>query len=339
MQVKCPKCATVLKVADPTGPVKIKCPKCATVLQIGGAAKPDAAQQPAKAPLPKPATPKPAARPAARQAPPAKPAQPATAPSMATDGGFDFLDLPGPAAEEPVRQFTQVNAPTRHLQPASKPAPVDDDDGDGNDGPPKRQTPKVNVSGMSKGTIAVLVGGVGILLLLIVVGVVVLASGAGKTAAPARKAPDGFEYKSINGVSAFMPEGTEMKDFPGQMDLIGVRTGSTTVYVLGSSATNNLEMNIEKLKSRLHRLLAAGIIGGAPHERNGNKGFKFRLDQGAKIPNMEIEVFQNEGRIIVMGVSNASSSGGNYVVGQESDPELRNVFLESLEIGPPSSGW
>ena len=108
MQVKCPKCATVLKLASPPPSGKVKCPKCAAVLNVG-AGRPPATRQPATRQPATPAAPSPASIP---QAAVNQPTAPTRAP--ATDGEIDFANLPG-SAEIPVRAYQQLGDLTAHI--------------------------------------------------------------------------------------------------------------------------------------------------------------------------------------------------------------------------------
>ena len=105
-------------------------------------------------------------------------------------------------------------------------------------------------------------------------------------------------------------------------------------FFIGVTPSNYKELEFEKLSQRLDHLLAAGVIGGAPCERAGRKGFQARSDQSIFLPDMDLEIYQDDGRIIVIGVSSPSSGGGNVIVGQVAEPELQKVFYDSLEIGP-----
>jgi hypothetical protein len=55
---------------------------------------------------------------------------------------------------------------------------------------------------------------------------------------------------------------------------------------------------------------------------------------------MDIEIYQNEGRFIVMGFSKHSPNGDSFVAGQSAEPEKQSVFFDAFKIGPkPTNGF
>ena len=352
MQIKCPKCSTVLKVANPQSGAKVKCPKCATVMKLGGSAagqqspsKPAPAQRaPAKqAPARKKpkqpvATPPQKQQPSAAAASPAPAASPMAAAQGSPAGSFDFLDLPEPATAE-VQQFAQAAAPQAYVPPAAgslgakKPAAE----------PPTEE----KGGGMSKGLIAAIAGGVAFVLILVATGGVLLtrggSSGGNQAAAkPAKaEAPPGFSFVEFYGVSVFLPDGEELETKPSSMDSKLIITPMGTSFFFGSTQAENKEMEDDKLKRRVDTLLASGVIIAGQCERGGVKGKKCILDQSLFLPRMDAEIYQDSGRIIVIGVSSGGGGYGNTVVGQVSEPELQKQFFDSFTVGPapPRSLW
>lgn len=113
LTIKCPKCATMLKVKPQNVAIQVKCPKCATLLKIGAqktAPKPTQSPAATSKAAPRQAAKKPAqpaakrpAQPAAKR-PPAAPANPAPANPAPVDLDNPFadlpaLDMPGPAVD------------------------------------------------------------------------------------------------------------------------------------------------------------------------------------------------------------------------------------------------
>ncbi len=303
MKVQCSNCSTNLMLRQAPASGKIKCPKCASIVNVGSAAA-----------LP-------------------------TAASTSAPGEFDFGSLSLPPANEPtVRPFQSTilvaarpitkspAAPAAVAETASKPSDK-------------------KMAAVSVGVLAAIVSG--IISFYVVRGLV---GGSGRSDSSVAEAdanadrgdaPDGYKQVDVEGVTAYMPDGEELLELPQALTCKGVLTPAGTVFFLASTAGNNTVVEGEKLQQKATRLLGGGIIGGSPCERNGYTGNKFVLDQCLRLPDMNIEVYQIEGRFIVIGVSKESlGEGGSFVVGQSSEPEKQTVFFDSLTIGPkPSKGF
>jgi hypothetical protein len=143
----------------------------------------------------------------------------------------------------------------------------------------------------------------------------------------------------VEGVSVHMPDGEKLTELPPGLTCEAVLTPAGTVFLLAATSRGGTVLDDQKLKDKAIRLLSAGIIGGNPCERNGYKGNKFVLDQSLLLPDMDIEIYQIDGRFIVIGVARQSlGSGDSFVVGQSAEPEKQTVFFDAFKIGPKPSG-
>ncbi len=315
MQVKCPKCAAVLKLAAAPASGKVKCPKCAAIVSVGAG---------------KPAAPRQTARPSA---PSPTPAVPPTG-----SGEVDFSSLPG-TGQIPVRTYQQLGELSVHIpEPEDKPVDEGDDEGTpSSSGKPTKGGSRGGKPDSKK--IMVAVGVLVTLLMLFSVGgyfaFTSLASGGGVASEVARKPPSGFSLYRVEGVSIFLPHGQEMELLPSELKFKAVQTDSLTIFLMGSTGASYKPMDGKKLKQKLSRLLNAGFLGGTQKERNGYPCTSGMLDQAVGIGRMKVEIFQDEGRIIVLGIS---MPGGNVVVGQSAEPEKQKVFYDSFKIGPKPAG-
>ncbi len=301
MKVQCSNCSTNLMLRQVPASGKIKCPKCASIVNVGNAVAP------------------------------------ATPASNSTPAEFDFGSLTLPPANEPTVRPFKSTIPVA-ARPIAKTATAQATVAETASKPSDKKMAAVSI-----GVLAAIVSG--IIAFYVVRGLVGGGGGSDSNVASADAdngdAPDGCKQVNVEGVTAYMPDGEELLELPPALTCEGVLTPAGTVFFLASTAGNNTVVEGEKLQQKATRLLGGGIIGGSPCERNGYKGNKFVLDQCLRLPDMNIEVYQIEGRFIVIGVSKESlGDGGSFVVGQSSEPEKQTVFFDSFKIGPkPSKGF
>ena len=364
MQIKCPKCATLLKLKSPPASGKIKCPKCAAILKVGGGASAQpsspssgpkqsgASQSPAK---PVSAQPLPAQplQPPAQPVQPADPfAQPASDPFAQPAGGsqpgsFDFANLPS-AAPTTMPAYQQASSfPAYSAQPAAQNAAPSSDGATSTAG-----------VGASRKTGIIVASVIGVILLLGIIGVggyLVAGSTSGdssasaveKKASPKREPPEGFRLYEVQGVSVFMPRGYKIDPAAGELEYFAVATPLGTVFTVGACEAGDT-LSGDALTRKMERITRGEYQTVRSVERNGYKGelgvikesTQWAPREGARGPMLNVEVFQDDGRLILIGVAQAESSSSNIVVGQSLEPELEEVFFDSFQIGPkPKGGW
>ena len=342
MQIKCPKCATLLKLARTPPSGAVKCPKCATLLKIGGSG--------AGAPKgsPKAKTTRRAPAPAQPASTPVQP-QGTTSPALGAPGKFDFGALPdASAAPAPAAPFPAQPAafPAAARPPAAANRGGSDDDDDDDDD-------ELSGLSISPGLIAAAVGAFVVMSCLISVGgffvVRAMSGGTAKSAAnskPARQAPEGFKVYTKEGVSIFLPEGKKLPRASGEMDYRAIVTPLGTVFMMGVAEVGEVKLQGEALNKKLQRLTLGECFTSFEVKRNGytgikgtiNKSTRFAPEENMRAPMMNVEIYQDDGRLIVIGVAQARSDSENVIIGQSFEPELEEVFYKSLEIGPKPEG-
>ena len=395
MQVKCPKCSTLLKLASPPASGKVKCPKCSAILKVGGAAaagaapattpkQPSAAPQSASQPVPEQQSPfggLPAAGPLASDPLAADPlaAGPQAAGAIPTSGSmpgvpqapapdafpastgapaggeFDFGNLPS-VAPMAAPGFQQ---PPGFSAAAAAPAPTASGVAATPQAAPAAKGKRTKAGGedsSGKAVVIISVAATVVMFLLFAVGgffvVRSLMSGASvggpKVSSTGREAPDGFQICEINGVTAFLPEGLEIYPANSELKYRAVATPLGTVFAMGVCEIDG-KLEGDALKAKMDRITAGNYqAAGMPAKRNGHQGEvgsitkskHFAPKANTSAPMMNVEIFQDDGRLIMVGVAQDISRSETYVVGESAEPEKEDTFLESLEIGPkPEKGF
>lgn len=336
MQIKCVKCSTQLKLSKMPESGNVKCPNCSAVLKLALKKKTPAPAKTRVAPAiqsPSPTSqPIPSLQPSAPSAPEPDPL--AVGSDTPADGDFDFADIPE-IPNQPVQGFQPSDELTAYTpltaQPVTAPAPENPQGGDGLSG---------LVSGKAVAAGASIVVGL-LLLVSAVVGVSMIwpASVETDSAAVANvpQAPVGFELVEFAGVSVHMPVGSELERYPSSIECKANMTPMGNVFMLASTAGGGKPLEINKLTQKIRRLLGGGVLAGAVCERSGVSGHKGVLDQSIFFPKLHIEMFQDEGRTIVIGVS-AGANTDAFGMNADAEPEKQKVFYDSFKIGPKPAG-
>lgn len=163
----------------------------------------------------------------------------------------------------------------------------------------------------------------------------------------ARGIPEGFSLYETNGVSVFLPRGLALDPAAGEMEYKAIATPLGTVFMMGVADVGDQKLSGDALDSMMERLTKGNYQRIQAAERNGYAGeeatlsrsVRFAPGESTRAPLMNVEVFQDDGRLIVIGVAQEQSSSENVIVGQSAEPELERVFYDSLKIGPkPAAG-
>ena len=162
-------------------------------------------------------------------------------------------------------------------------------------------------------------------------------------------APEGFDAYTTHGVKVYLPKARSVPPEYSEMDYKAVVTPTWgTVFMMGVSDYEGGPLTGDALGQEIERVLSGEYRTINTVERNGKKGergtlaksTRFAPGQSTRAPLLNVEVYQDDGRLIVMGTAQETGGGGNIIVGQSAEPELEEVFWDSLEIGPkPASGF
>ncbi|MCA9136775.1 MAG: hypothetical protein KDB00_08450 [Planctomycetales bacterium] len=165
---------------------------------------------------------------------------------------------------------------------------------------------------------------------------------------PARGVPEGFSLYETHGVSIFLPRGLTIDPAAGEMEYKAIATPLGTVFMMGVADVGDQKLTGDALSNMLERLTKGKYQRADTSERNGypcdrgaiTKSIRFAPRENTSAPMLNVEVFQDDGRLIVVGVAQEISSSENYIVGQSAEPELEKVFFDSFKIGPkPDVGF
>ena len=242
--------------------------------------------------------------------------------------GDDPFDMPAglAAVGRPARQFA---APARPAPVASEPTPA-----------PAASPLTEGPRGLMIATAAS--AAVFLLLLFGVGGVAAYQNSPGGSRAGSvaeASVPDGFTLYDEHGVTIHLPIGQEIPVHGSAWETRAIQTASGTVYFVGVTPSTNVREG-QKLQRRMDTFMSGGFLQAGIASRNGYEGIRGRLDQCIYLPNMNLEVYQLDGRFVVIGVSSGGSTdaAGNTVVGGSVEPENETTFYDSLTIGPQPSG-
>lgn len=163
---------------------------------------------------------------------------------------------------------------------------------------------------------------------------------------PERGVPEGYELYEVQGVSIFMPRGLAIDPARGEMEYQAVMTPLGTVFMMGVVDIGNEVLSGNALKQKMERVTGGDYQPVKSNERNGysceegvvSKSTRFAPREGMRAPLLNVEVFQDDGRLIVIGVAQDQDRSGNIIVGQSAEPEIEKVFYDSLKIGPKPAG-
>lgn len=155
-------------------------------------------------------------------------------------------------------------------------------------------------------------------------------------------APEGFDTYRVKGVSVYLPRARPIEPTPGVLESKGVITPLGTIFIAGVADIDETPLNEEAFKSAVERVTGGEYRRVRDAERDGKQGdsgvltkaTRFAAGDNKKAPMLNVEVFQNDGRIIIIGVAQEISNSSNTVVGSSAEPELEEVFWESIKIGP-----
>ncbi|TWU47081.1 hypothetical protein [Rubripirellula reticaptiva] len=334
LTVKCPKCATALKLAQAPASGRVKCPKCAAIVAV----KPSAgASAPARAP---------AARPAA-----------AAASVDPDDDNFDFgrISFPTASTTAAVSHFPTSGQATLFEGPIpGDPLEIETDasgspvDGGGEAGGPIGKPGKKKTGGLS--TAAVVRLAVGLIALIVCTGIAVVVwksrgsggpSAAETIAKLQQSSPDGYKAYGFQGAVALMPKGDEFDNLPSVIDCMAVTTDkSRSVFFFGAMNGGSLPLDNEQMRKKAGRQLGGEILGGNDTERNGYKGIKGILDGSIFLPRMMVEVYHIDERFCILGSAPASfGADPSAEVDRALEAEEQKVFYDSFKVGAKPAGF
>jgi predicted Zn finger-like uncharacterized protein len=335
LNVKCPHCATAMKLREAPASGKVKCPKCGQVVAIAAAAKPSAV--------------------AAAPRPAAVPSGPTLDPD---DEAFDFgkISFPSASGVTAVSRFPVAGQMSVYEGPIpgdplalvakedSESPPGPGGHAAGPNGAPAKAQRKRNpmvLVGVLAGAGLLILGGVA---------AIALTSGGGEgsgggdidvVAAAQSTAPAGYQAHGIRGCVVLMPKGAGWDKLPSAIESVAVTSQeSDSVYFLGAMDGGKLELDNEQMRKKAERQLGGEILGGNETERNGYKGIQGMLDGSIFLPRMQVEVFSVDERFVIIGCAPASMGADPSVpVNRQAEEAEQTIFYGSFKVGPKPSGW
>ncbi|MEL6896358.1 MAG: hypothetical protein AAFP90_09675 [Planctomycetota bacterium] len=168
-------------------------------------------------------------------------------------------------------------------------------------------------------------------------------AGGGVDLTSYEKTPAGFQRQRWMGISVALPPGSVDDEMavPSSVDVRMVESSNTgSFFFVGVVRADDDPADPEKIKNKVRRLLKSGMIGAVAHTRGDCAGVKGRVDQSPNVPDMEVEIFKELKRMVIMGCATESQqrsrSGNSDLSGINLDAERqeRQQFFESLVIGP-----
>ncbi|MEM6469141.1 MAG: hypothetical protein AAF802_06190 [Planctomycetota bacterium] len=161
-------------------------------------------------------------------------------------------------------------------------------------------------------------------------------------------APEGFDTYTVNGVSVYLPQARPIQPTPGVIESKGVITTLGTIFVAGVAEIDQ-EVNGDALKAVVERVTGGEYRSIGTVQRDGHQGEKgvltkatrFAAGELRKAPMLNVEVYQDDYRLIIIGVAQEVSDSSNTVVGKSAEPEKEQIFRDSLKIRdkPRRSFW
>ena len=256
---------------------------------------------------------------------PAQPAQGFPAPAAQS--------FPSPAAQsfpaQPAQGFPAASPQAEPAEPETPPGPS----------PAAQKKKKLMLVGVIAGGVLTLVG-------LAAVGAILIGGGGsgGSSSvaadAPEIKVPDGYKKADVMSVVCLLPDGDPVTKLPPDREFEAVEDFDTGNYFIlcveKSFGKEPDKLNITGMKKHAARMVGGEVLGGAEMERNGYKGIKGMLDQSLFVPKMQVEIFDIDGRFIVLGYSTEQMRAGGAPNGEAA--KQIDTVLDSLQINKYSGG-